>query len=264
LAFDRKNVTELDVELDATRFSVVADDAGKWRIDKPTPYRADGDMVGDFFDKLEAGKAKEFVPAGAGALAALGLDKPSRVTLWLGKDKERSSKTLLFGKAEPAKQGVYVMRAGESEAMLVPADVWAAVPKTVAALRDKVVVSYAYDKANRIEVESARGTVTLEKDGSAWKVTAPEALKADVGSVNALLWRVRDLRATGFMSDGPAEIGRYLAKPDVTVRIWEEGAKTPKTLLVKASSERRGGAPAAYAAVEGQGPVVLVDGKAVD
>ena len=34
----------------------------------------------------------------------------------------------------------------------------------------------------------------------------------------------------------------------MTVRIWEEGAKEPKTLLVRAFSEKRGGVPAAVAA----------------
>ena len=113
-------------------------------------------------------------------------------------------------------------------------------------------------------MESARGTVRLEKDGATWKITAPEALKADSGAVSNLLWKIRDLRATGFLSDGPGDIARYLAKPEVTVRIWEEGAAEPKTLLLRAFSEKPGGTPAAVAAVAGQGPVMLVEAKALD
>ncbi len=264
VAFDRKNVTAIDVEVDGNRFSVAADEPGKWRIVKPSVYQADGDMIANFLEKLETGKAKEFVAGGSEPLAAYGLDKPSRVTLWLGRDKDRSSKALLFGRTDPAKQGTYVVREGETDVMLAPEEIWKVVPKTVAALRDKVVVAYAYDKANRVELVSGRGAVTLEKDGSAWKITAPEALKADGAAVSNVLWRIRDLRATGFLADGVAEVGRYLAKPDVTVRVWEEGVKEPKTLLLKASAEKRGGSPAAVAAVEGQGPVMLVDGKAID
>src|SRR5262245_5321820 len=262
VAFDRKAVTGIDLEVEGQRFSVAADEPGKWRIASPSVYKADGDMIADFLDKLESGKAKEFVPPAAPA--QYGLDKPTRVTLWLGKDKERSSKGLLFGKTEPAKQGVYVVRDGESTVMLAPEDVYKAVPKTVAALRDKVVVAYAYDKANRVEVESARGTVTLEKDGSAWKIAGPEPLKADGSAVSNLLWKIRDLRAQGFLSESAAEIPRYLPKPEVTVRIWEEGAKEPKVLLVKAFSETRGGTPAAVAVVQVQGPLMLVYSKAVE
>jgi hypothetical protein len=46
--------------------------------------------------------------------------------------------------------------------------------------------------------------------------------------------------------------------------LWEEGAKEPRVLLLAASRETRGGQPAALAAVEGLGPVVLVDGKVLD
>jgi hypothetical protein len=147
--------------------------------------------------------------------------------------------------------------------MLVPEELWSAVPKTVAALRDKVVMAYAYDKVNRLEVESPRGKVTLERDGPGWKITAPDPLKADPGEVNALLWKIRDLRALGFLAEDAASIPRYLGAPEVTVKIWEDAAKEPRVLLVAPSKETRGGAPAAVAAVAGQGPVTLIDGKAL-
>jgi hypothetical protein len=264
VAFDAKNVAAIDLDVDGHRFSVAAEEPGKWRLVKPHEYKADGDMVTDFLQKLQSGKAKEFIGVGPGGLAQYGLDKPTRVTLWLGKDKDRASKVVLFGGTEASKQGVYMAREGEADVMLAPEEIWNALPKTVAALRDKVVVAYAQDKLRRIELSSARGAVALEKDGSGWKITAPEALKADSGAVSNVLWKIRDLRATGFLADTPAEAGRYLARPDVTVRLWEEGAKAPTTVLLKSSSEKRGGAPAAVAAVEGQGPVVLVDGRAVD
>jgi uncharacterized protein DUF4340 len=261
LAFDRKSVSGLDVEAGGDRFSVEAQDAGKWKIVKPGPYPGDGDLIAEFLDKLEGAKAKEFIAEPGTSLAKYGLDRPATVTIWLGKDKERSSKALAFGRLDPEKKGVYLMRPGEPEVMLAGEELWTAVPKTVAALRDKVVIAYAYDKLTRVEVESPKGPLTLERAGSAWKLTAPEALKADPAAVNNLLWRVRDLRSAGFLAEEPAAIARYLAKPEVTVRLWEEGAKEPKTLLLGPSKETRGGQPAAVAAVAGQGPVMLVDGK---
>src|SRR5262245_36143187 len=262
VAFDKKAVTGIDLDVDGQAFSLSAEEPGKWQVTKPGPYRADAEAIADFLAKLESAKAKEFAAAGTPP-AQLGLDKPSRVTLWIGKDKDRASKMVSFGKVDAAKQGVYVTRDDAAGVMLASDEVWKAVPKTVAAVRDKVVVPYAYDQAVRVEVESARGLVRLDKDGPTWKLTAPEALKADSGAVSNLLWKIRDLRATGFLSEGPGDVARYLAKPEVTVRIWEEGAKEPKILLVRAFSEKPGGTPAAVAAVAGQGPVMLVDGKAV-
>ncbi len=263
IAFDKKSVSAVDLDVGPDHISLVTVEPGKWRIVKPTAYRADADLIADFLDKLESSKVKEFVAESPPSLGQYGLDRPAAVTVWIGKDKERSSKALRFGRADADKKGVYVMRAGEAGVMLAPEELWTAFPKTVAALRDKVVVAYAYDKANRVEVLSARGRVVIERDGTGWKITAPEALKADSGAVSSLLWSIRDLRASGFLGDAPGDIPRFLGKPEVTVRIWEEGAKEPKALLLKSSREQRGGKPAALAAVEGQGPVMLVDAKAL-
>jgi hypothetical protein len=262
LAFDRKSVTGIDLDVGGDQMSVEAQDGGKWRIVKPRDLGGDPDIVAEFLDKLGAAKIVEFVP-GVDKPAQYGLDKPAKLTLWTGKDKDRASKSLLFGRPVPDKKGVYVMRPGETEAMLTGEELWTAFPKTVGALRNKVVVTYAYDKVKRLDLESPKGPVSIEKEASGWKLTGPETLKADTGAVTSLLWRLRDLRASGFLGDEAADIPRYLARPEVTVRIWEEGAKEPRTLLLGASKETRGGMPAAVAAVAGQGPVMLVDGKAL-
>ncbi len=263
LAFERRNVTALDLDLDGSRMTLEAEDGGKWRIARPGPYRGDADMIMDALDKLSSAKVKEFLGAPK-SLAAYGLDKPSRVTVWLGRDKERSSKTLLMGRVDAGKKTVYVQREGEPEVLVTGEEIWDKLPRTVAAARDKVVFIYAYDKVSRVVLESAKGTVTLERDGISWKITAPEAMKADTGAVNGLLWRLRDLRAAGFLDESAAGIARYLSKPAVTVRIWEEGAKEPRTFLLGASKElKTGGEGAGVAATAGQGPVVMVEAKAV-
>lgn len=263
IAFDRRNVTGVDLDVNGDQIGLAADEPGKWRIVKPRALRADTDLVAEFLDKLEGAKAIEFVDDAPKSLAPYGLDKPARVTVWVGRDKDRAARTLLVGRPVPEKKGVYVKREGEPGVILTAEAVWTVFPKTVAALRDKVVVSYAYDKLAKVEIAHGRETIDLEKEGTGWKLTAPEALRADSGAVTQLLWKIRDLRALGFLAEGAADVPRFLAKPEVTVRLWETGAKEPKTLMLQSSSERRGGQPAALAAVQGEGPVVLVEGKAL-
>jgi hypothetical protein len=263
LAFDRKSVSQVDLVLPGDTISLESPEAGKWRIVKPRALAADADLVADFLEKLDQARAKEFVDDAPKSLAPYGLQRPATVTLWVGKDKDRAARSLLFGREDKDKKGVYVMRAGEPGVMLVPEEVWAAVPKTVGVLRDKVVLAYQYDKVSRVELEGPRGPVVIEKAGIGWKLTAPEPLKADTGAVNNVLWKIRDLRAAGFLDEDAAAIPRYLAKPALTVKVWEEGVKEPKILLFAPSSEIRGGQPAAVAAVAGRGPVMLVEAKAL-
>jgi hypothetical protein len=186
-------------------------------VTKPRPLPADADTVRDFLDKLRAARVKEFAADAPKSLEPFGLDKPVRLDVQTGRAKDRATKTLLIGRADPAKKGVYAMRPGESSVLLIPDETWTAVPKNLAVLRDKSVVGFDRDKVTKIEIESPKGTVTIAKDGDRWKITAPQALAADQVEAGAVLFKLRDLRAQAFLTDDASGIPRYLAKPTVRV-----------------------------------------------
>jgi hypothetical protein len=234
-----------------------------WRITRPVALRADNDTVVEFLDRLTGQKVKEFVADAKTTGDPYGLEHPVRVTVHTGRDKDRVSRTLLLGKVETAKKGVYAMRAGESSVLLLPDEVWNQVPKNVAALRNKSVVEVERDKVAKLEIESAKGSVTVARDNNQWKIVAPQALAADQVEVGAVLTKLNDLRAQGFLSDDATGIARYLAKPDVRVALTDQAGATT-TVLLASSPEKRGGTPSAYAGVAGKGPVTLVDAKALD
>jgi uncharacterized protein DUF4340 len=257
LAFDRQQVTGLEiVTTDDTIALEPADN--RWKLTRPVALGADADMVGGFLEKLGGAKVKEFVAEAPPSLAPYGLDKPWRVTLVTGKDKDRASRTLLIGKAEAGK-GVYAMRAGESSVLLIPDDVWTALPKNVAVLRDKTVVQFDRDKVSRLDVESSQGPITLVRESDKWKISAPQALPADQVEAGAVLTKLQNLRAQGFLGEDATAIAKFLARPEVKVTVTDAGGA--KTLLLATSPEKRGGSPMAYAAVAGRGPVMLVDGS---
>ncbi len=261
LSFDRKEVTGFQLGLPDA--AVAVEQSGDaWRMTAPKALTADTDTIGDFFDKLQNAKVKEFVAEAPPSLAPYGLDKPIRLSIDVGKDKDRATKTLLVGRVDEAKKGVYAMRPGESSILLLPEDVWTALPKNVAALRDRTVVAFDRDKLARMEVQSPRGDVTLVRENDKWKITAPQALLADQVEVGAVLFKLRDLKAQGFLAEDAAGMAKYLGKPEVRLTLTEQGGQ-PQTLLLAPSPEKRGGQPSAYAAVAGKGPVVLVDAKAL-
>ena len=263
LAFDQKDVTALEI---ITRDDTIAVEQadGRWKLTRPRALPADGDTLRDFLEKLRAARVKEFVAEAPRSLEPFGLDRPVKVSIHTGRDKDRATKTLLFGRGDAGKKGVYAMRAGESAVVVIPDETWAAVPKNVAVLRDKTVVEVERDKVTRLEIESPKGAVTLAQENGRWKITAPEALPADQVEAGAVLFKLRELRAQAFLSEDAAGVPRYLAKPTVRVTISEQGAPAPRTLLLAPSTERRGGAPTAYAGLAGRGPVVLVDGKVLE
>lgn len=261
LAFDPKAVTGFEVVLPDETLAVENAD-GAWRLTKPTAQRADTETITDFLDKLNAQKVREFVADSPPSRAPYGLERPTRVTIHTGRDKDRVSRSLLLGKVDPAKKGIYAMRPDEPTVLLVGEELWNAVPKNVAVLRNRTLVEVDRDKVTRLQIEGSKGTVEVAREGDQWKIVAPEPLATDQVEVGAVLSRVRELRAQAFLSDDASGIGKFLAKPEVKLTFTQQGGATT-TLLLAPSQETRGKEPSAYAALAGSGPVVLVDAKAL-
>jgi hypothetical protein len=261
LAFESKDVSGFELVLPEETIDVEGA-PNAWRITKPVALRADNETVSEFLDKLTAQKVKEFVAEAPATREAYGLERPIRITINTGKDKDRSSRTLLLGKVDDARKGVYAMRGGESSVLLLPEEVYKQVPKNVGVLRSKTLVEIERDKVAKLEIEGPKGAVTVARDGGQWKIVAPQALPADQVEVGAILTKLADLRAQGFLSEDASGIARYLAKPEVKVALTDQ-AGTTTTVLLASSKETRGGAASAYAAVAGKGPVTLVDAKAL-
>ena len=262
LAFGARQVTAFEVVTREGTLAVEQVD-GRWRLTRPVALAADTETVTAFLDKLQSTRIKEFVAESPKSLVPYGLERPIRVSIHTGRDKDRVTASLLIGTVDKAK-GVYAMRPGESSVLLLPAETWELVPKNVAVLRNKVVVEIDRDKVTRVDLESPKGKVGLTQEQNRWRIVAPENLPADQVEAGALLFKLRDLKAQGFLTDDASGIARYLARPTVRVTMGATGAAAPTTVLLAPAPDRRGGKAMAYAAVSGRGPVVLVGADALD
>jgi hypothetical protein len=250
LAFDGDAVTALRIASPEETIDLERPEPKKWRIVKPIALAADADVLSAFLDTLQSSKVKEFVAEKPASLAPYGLDRPIRVKLVTGTDKDRAEKTLLFGRLDAHNRGVYAMRSGETSVLLLEEPLWTKLPKNVAVLRDKTVIAFDRDKLARIEIESPKGKVALARQGNRWRITAPEALPGDTPVINGLLFQLREMKAQAFLP------GVHFT-PTVKVSLWEGDAKTPKVVTLAPSQETRGGQPSAYAEAAGQGAVLV-------
>ncbi|MBI2461271.1 MAG: DUF4340 domain-containing protein [Candidatus Rokubacteria bacterium] len=261
LAFEVQDVTALEIR---TRGRVLRAEerAGEgWRLARPLEVRADQGRIREFLDTLKAARIKAFVEEAPAAVARYGLAEPLRVTLWLGRETARTAKTLLLGRADQARGGIYAQREGEPAVFLVGEELPGAVPLTVTALRDKTVVDYDRGKLGKVAIESPKGRVVLVKEGPGWRLTEPLAAEADDRAVSDLLSALGDLRAKEFLAEAPRGLARYgLDRPEVRVSLWEQEAEAPVRLLLAPARDRKG---MAYAAVAGRGPITLVEAEAL-
>ena len=262
LAFERRDVTGVDIVTETDTITVEPT-GDKWRITRPVALPADAADVNDLLEKLSTAKVKDFVAEAPRSREAYGLERPLRISVHTGKDKDRASRTLLVGRVDADKKGLYAMRDGETSVLLLPEEIAKLVPRNVAAVRNKQLVEFERDRIARIDLESPKGAVTLVRDKDRWMIAAPQALPADQVEAGALLARLRELRAQGFLGDDAAAVARYVPRAAVKVTLTEQSGSAT-TVLLAPSPERRGGQPSAYAAVADKGPVMLVEAKALD
>jgi len=263
LALDRKEVTGVEI---VTRDETLAmEPAGEhgWKLTRPHLLSADADTIAEFFDKLASARVKEFITEAPRSLEPYGLERPVRLVIHTGKGQDRATKTLLLGRVDDKKKGVYALRPGESSVLLLPEDVWTALPKTTAAIRNKSLVEFDRDKVARLEIESPRGHLALAREQDRWRITQPQALPADQVAAGSVVMRLRGLRAQAFLAEDASGLARYLASPTVRATLMLEGAPGPLTVLLAPSPEKRGGQATAYAAIAGRGPVALVEASAL-
>jgi hypothetical protein len=265
LTFDRKDVKTVELRGPGGQVlaAVQAKGPEEWQLAQPREAPADREALTGLLEKLRTAKVKEFVADAGKRPADYGLDRPTQLTLVVGEEASRTTRTLRFGKVVPEKKAVYAQREGESGVLLVDEELWKAVPASAAALRDKTVFAYDRTKVERVELESPKGKVALALQDGKWRITAPAALRADEGAMSEMLFRARDLRAQDFVAEDAKRLGAYgLDKPRVRLSVWEKEAKEPKTLLLAPAREK----DRAYAAALGAGTagVVSVDAKAME
>jgi hypothetical protein len=263
LAFERKDVKGVEVKAPSGQtLAAQVKGADEWQLTGPPAVPADREQLTGLLDKLKAAKIKDFVAAPPKGPDPFGLERPLRVTLWVGEEgKDRAAKTLRFGKPVPEQKTVYAQREGDATVFTVEEALVKAVPTSMAMLRDKTVFAYDRMKLERVDLDSPKGKVSVAMEGGVWRITAPTALKADEAAMNDLLFKARDLRAKDFVADDARALARFgLDRPQVRLSLWEKEAKEPKTLLLAPARDKAG---LAYATVDGGGPVVAVDARAL-
>src|SRR5262245_20082752 len=256
LAFERKDVKSVEVQGPTGQVVAAAGakSADEWQLTAPLTVPADREAVTGLLEKLRAAKIKEFVTDAPKSPAEYGFDRPTRVTLVVGEEASRTTRTLRFGKAAPDKKAVYAQREGDNAVFLVEEELSKAVPTSATALRDKTVFAYDRGKLERVELESPKGKVALALQDGKWRITAPVALPADEGAMSQMLFRARDLRARDFVAEDAKRLAAYgLDKPVIRLSVWEKDAKEPKILLVAPGREK----DRAYATSLGSGAAAV-------
>jgi hypothetical protein len=236
-----------------------ADGSASWKIGEPVAADADGSTV----DALVAGVAdfKQKSELGEADPKQYGFDRPGIVASVTTEDGKEHA--LEIGETNPFDSSMYVRKAGEKTVRI--AEGWAKAPfeKQLLDLRDKRVL-HLDDTAEvrRVEVTGTAPAYTLEKDGAAWKMLAPQKETADTPAADRIATALKSLRATGIAAesaDGAALKQYGLSPARITVQVTVAAGKdtSRRTLLLGQPAPQKGSMAAKTYAKRDDSPTIF-------
>jgi hypothetical protein len=231
------------------------DNLGEWKITQPAEYKADRDTIDNLLFELDSLKAQKFVLDKPASLAPYGLDNPQNIVT-LYESGKTEPKMLLFGK----KQGdvVHVKTKDADTVFLVKGSLLNKVEMGVAELRDKIVLKFDSDDAQKLELKHNGVAIACVKQGVNWRITVPSNENADNDEITNIINKVAELRVEKFVSDKPDAVTTGLDKPQVQVTVTLKDNTIHKLIIGKSAGNQT-----VYAKLEAPEGLFLLDGAIV-
>ena len=197
-------------------------DNGKWQILQPKPYAADPDACASLVSSLASVSADKTVEDTPTDLGQYGLANPQlKVTVTR---KDGKTNELEIGDDTPTNSGAYAMAAGNPHVYTVLSYVKSGVDKGLNDLRDKRLLTFDQDKLTRVALAAKGEPVEFGKNSqNEWTIVKPKSLRADSGSVDTLVSKLKDAKMD-------------LANPDADAARKFAGAAKIATATVQDSS----------------------------
>ena len=238
--FQRSDVNKFELKTSTQTTVCEKDDFGEWRITQPGEYKADKHGIDNLLFELDSLKARKFVSDKPISLAPYGLDNPKNIVT-LHESGKTEPKVLLFGKMQgnvenPDEVGaVHVKTKDTDTVFLVKGSVLNKVEMGVAELRDKIVLEFDGDDAQKLELKHDDVAITCVKQGVNWRITIPSNEDADNSEVTNIINKLSDLRVEKFVSDKPDVATTGLDKPQVQVAVTLKDNTAYKLLIGKSA-----------------------------
>ncbi|MBW1952475.1 MAG: DUF4340 domain-containing protein [Deltaproteobacteria bacterium] len=224
----------------------------KWQIIQPLPTPADDFAVNSLRDTLAGLEKQREIEVEPEKLVDYGLDHPDLIVDFAADPKTYQ---LRIGHKVPGGRGYYAQPDATGKVLLISAIDKEALDKNLTALRDKTVFTISPEKANALEVRTAKVDLTLKKTSPetwVWEDHPQTRIRTD--RVESLLRQLRNLRAQEFVSEKPENLEIYGLAPVPAARITVSQDKQKETLLLGAKKGKL-----CYAHKTGRLPIFQVD-----
>ena len=225
-SFNEAEITALTVRSQSGEVVLSRAPGQVWSITAPIQTDADQRQVQALLRALVTGKVSRLVEEHPVSLTPFGLDRPSTV-LTVGNGSRQE--TLSIGDAGPLSSSLYVLRASDQALLLTDLAPKDFLNKTLLSLRRKELLQFAQQDVERLRLTYPTTEIVLyaqdEKPKKKWKIRYPVEAEGDRTQVQALLFRLEDLKALAIVDAGPEreKLASSLTKPKVKITLHAAG-----------------------------------------
>jgi hypothetical protein len=186
---------------------------GKWRLVTPVDTTADEGELSSMASSLATLDVQRVVEENATDLTKYALDPP-RIEVAFRKKGQADLRRIQFGEKAPATGDLYARVPDSRRVVLVSSFLDTTFNKDTFALRDKTILFFDREKADRFTIATTGGTsLEFAKRGQDWFLTKPYEARADYGGVEGAIERLSSARMQGIVSAEGGDLKKYLLEP---------------------------------------------------
>ncbi len=229
---ENQAVTRLEVSRPATGTTLAIQKSGNdWVLRKPIETPADPSTVDGFVSALKSAKIERtFEKVTPKDLDKYGLASPRAIVkLEAGKEK----RSLKVGSDDFTGNQVYIQLEGKPDVYLTSDYLYNSLDKQLKDWRSRKALAFDRNAAQVVEIIRPADTIRLKKQEEKWILESPIQDTGDEATVSGVLSALEFAEAQKFVAEEAADLAAYgLDKPEVTVRIREQGKDSWRTLQI--------------------------------
>ena len=169
-----------------------------WELETPTgKIKTDAKAVDDLLFGVDSLEASAFVDEPVKSLASYGLAAPSIKVAFTQRGEEKPTVLLIGDHAEDGT--VYVKAEHAAQVARVKRSLIDKIALGTAWLRDKQVLNFHIDDVIRLTLFHTEESLTCQRLGTNWRLTAPVKENANNAEINAIIYELDDLRADAYV-----------------------------------------------------------------
>lgn len=205
-------VKKLNLKLGETTVTIEKTKEYDWSFTSPVDMLADTDSFKGLLNTLNGMEIQNFVADNQEDMAQWGLDVPV-ADVEVVKEDGKSLVHIQVGKKDEMGKLCYIRRSGENSVFMVKAEgFYDEVSSPLLALRDRLLIDYDEENAERLVVEKKDRTFVCEKskdDPAKWMLIEPVKAEADMVPLNSIIWGLSFFKAERYVAQSPKDLSEF-------------------------------------------------------